>query len=296
MAELNIPYRDAAGTSSTYHQFRTSRGNPNGLVVYLDGDGMYGHNNPSSSWALGGPNGVVNQANLRGYDVVSVKTPAKDGTFWRAGDKNAAYVASLVRTFPAIAFPRVWLVGYSGGSQLITQFLLPGHSGDFTRGGGAVICGGGGRPRNNPSISDGLKTGFPMLWYTGLRDTAANSEDGYDALGDARAGQSWYASKGLTTTLETPSGLDHDDLGGKFGTVLAGQLDRYPYSPQTPPVDPPPDPVADEELLDLLAEVVAANAILKPAVNKANAALTEVSLAWNAVDRALKALNLHVNP
>ena len=36
---------------------------------------------------------------------------------------------------------------------------------------------------------------------------------------------SWYADRGYAATIETPAGVDHGDLGGRFGTVLAEQLD-----------------------------------------------------------------------
>ncbi|MEP7161426.1 MAG: hypothetical protein ABI746_10030, partial [Dermatophilaceae bacterium] len=228
---MSASYTDAAGTSSTYHLFtsKVARSAPVGLVVYLDGDGMYGHRNPSSTWALGGANGVVAQAGTRGYATVSIATPSRDGTFWSKGKVNAAYVASLVTSIRAeLGVQRTWLVGYSGGSQLITQFLLPAHSSVFAAGGGAVITGGGGAPSASPTIDPALKGTFPMLWYTGRLDDGRNTSDGYNALSDATRGQGWYASRGFAATREEPAGLDHNALGTRFGSVLAQQLDRYP--------------------------------------------------------------------
>lgn len=227
---VSASYTDK-GLTSTYHLFTSKVANsaPVGLVVYLDGDGMYGHRNPSTTWALGGSGGVVAQAGSRGYATLSIMTPSRDNTFWSNGSANAAYVASLIQSVRAeLGVQRTWLVGYSGGSQLITKFLLPAHSSVFAAGGGAVITGGGGAPGGSAAIDGALKSGFPMLWYTGSADNGANSSDGYDALSDARRGQNWYASRGFAATLEVPSGVDHSDLGTRFGTVLAGQLDKYP--------------------------------------------------------------------
>ena len=118
-----------------------------GIVVYLDGDGMYGHRNPTTTWALGGDRGIIAQAGQRGYATLSVMTPSRDRTFWTAGARNAAYVAALAETIRnETGAQKTWIVAYSGGSQLVTKHLIPAHSGTFTTGGGAVITGGGGRP------------------------------------------------------------------------------------------------------------------------------------------------------
>lgn len=46
--QLNTPHTDPAGTTSTYHLFTDAAGSqPAGLVVYFDGDGQYGHKNPT---------------------------------------------------------------------------------------------------------------------------------------------------------------------------------------------------------------------------------------------------------
>ncbi|QQS00631.1 MAG: hypothetical protein IPK37_17795 [Austwickia sp.] len=228
---ISASYTDPAGTSSTYHLFtsKVAQQRPVGVVVYLDGDGMYGHRNPSSTWALGGSGGVVAQAGARGYATLSIKTPSADGTFWSKGRVNAAYVAALIESIRSeLGVQRTWLVGYSGGSQLITQYLLPAHSAIFAAGGGAVITGGGGAPSGDPTISAALKSGFPMLWYTGSIDDGRGQSDGYNGLADAKRGQSWYAARGFNATRQEPAGLDHEDLGTRFGTVLASQLDAYP--------------------------------------------------------------------
>lgn len=226
---VNAPFTDPAGTTSTYHLYTSStRGPARGIVVYLDGDGMYGHRNPTTTWALGGDRGIIAQAGQRGYATLSVMTPSRDRTFWTAGARNAAYVAALAETIRnETGAQKTWIVAYSGGSQLVTKHLIPAHSGTFTTGGGAVITGGGGRPSGTPNINPALKAGFPMHWYTGTDDDGRNTSDGYDSIRDARAGHAWYLDHGYAATLETPAGVDHNDLGGRFGTVLAEQIDRH---------------------------------------------------------------------
>ncbi len=246
-------YTDQAGTRSTYHLFTSSvAGQVKGIVVYLDGDGMWGHDNPTSSYALGGARGVVAQAGARGYATLSVRTPDSGGTFWRNGAKNAAYVTSLIEQIrKETGTSATWLVGFSGGSQLITQFLLPAHSAAFTSG-GAVITGGGGAPRSVPApFAAATKANFPLHWYTGSLDDGRNTSDGYNALADAKRGQAYYAGQGFTTSREEPAGLDHGALGTRFGTAMAAQIDRHgssvapaPTPTPTPTSVPTPTPTA----------------------------------------------------
>lgn len=234
-------YTDAAGTKSTYHLMTSQvKGTAKGLVVYLDGDGMYGHDNLNSNWALGGSNGIVAQAGARGYATLSIRTPdSSSKTFWKNGAKNAAYVDSLINSVrKETGASTVWLVGYSGGSQLITQFLLPKFSADFTSG-GAVITGGGGTPSGSSTYSAAAKKTFPLYWYTGSLDDGRNTDDGYNALRDAKAGSAYYAAQGFSTQRDEPAGLDHNALGTRFGTVLGAQIDKFasttnPTTPTTP--------------------------------------------------------------
>lgn len=228
---LSAPYADEAGTASTYHLFTSAvRARPAvGVVVYLDGDGMFGHDHPTSAWALGGPRGIVAQAGARGYATLSIRTPDQAGalTFWEEGPRNAAYVDSLIAATSAqLRTTRVWLVGYSGGSVLITKDLLPRY-GDRFISGGAVITGGGGAPTPATPVQfpATMRDRFPLYWYVGSKDDGSTAEDGYDALADARGGSTWYLARGFRSRLVVATGLDHEDLGTRFGSVLAAQLD-----------------------------------------------------------------------
>lgn len=238
-------WTDTAGTRSTYHLFTSgvTAGKVAGLVVYLDGDGMYGHDHPTSSWALGGSGGVPAKAAAYGYATLSVRTPdSASNTFWEKGKVNAAYVAALTRKISGdLGTNHVWFVGYSGGSQLITKFLLPAHAGQFTSG-GAVITGGGGAPSSASATFDpAMQARFPLLWYTGSADNGGD----YDALSDAKRGVAWYAARGFKTSRVEPAGVTHEALGTRFGGILAGELAKYPApttSTQTTPTPTPTTP------------------------------------------------------
>lgn len=240
--QRDASFTDTAGTASTYHLFTDAAGSqPAGLVVYFDGDGQYGHKNPASTWALGGRDGLVAQAAARRLATLSIRTPDRVGseTWWENGRVNAAYAAQLVeKTRTQLGVSRVWVVGYSGGSQLITKWLTPLH-GDTLGRGGAVITGGGGAPSVTAAFPAGFTSRWPMTWHTGTADTT-----GYDAYADARRGADWYSQRGFTVTREWPAGVDHDDLGGQFGSIFAAAYDKTPNPAPTPTPTPTGSPTA----------------------------------------------------
>lgn len=235
----NQPFTARNGLSSKYHVYASglSADSVEGVVFHFHGDGAYEFTHPNDPYALGGGTGIVAEAKARGYVVVSVLSPDQAGevTWWEDGARNAGYVADLMNAildrYPDAA-GNTWLVGYSGGSQFITQFFLPLYAGRIT-GGGAVMFGGGGRPYDVVArpYPDALKERFPMFWYTGSRDNGRRSDDGYDALGDpvhgARSGVEYYAAEGFHTAYEWPRGVGHD-LDHRFGAILGQQLDLHP--------------------------------------------------------------------
>ncbi|WP_432558906.1 hypothetical protein [Granulicoccus sp. GXG6511] len=248
----NQTFTASNGLSSRYHVYAAGvpQDHAAGLVLQFHGDGAYEFNNPTSTYSLGGANGIIAQARGRGYITVPVLAPDRVGsvTWWENGAANADFVAELVDSLKAaynLDTEDIWLVGYSGGAQFITQFYLPRHSAQID-GGGAVVFGGGGSPRvtARPFAPD-LVRDFPMHWYVGALDTGP----GFNALAAARSGASWYAQRGFVTDLEVPSGVGHN-LSGRFGTVLAGHLDAHPASGTTPapttpaPTTPAPTPPA----------------------------------------------------
>ena len=215
------PFTDRAGTTSSYHLLGQPAG-MTGVLVYLDGDDMNGHDRPDSP-PLGGDGGIVAAAAAAGYVTLSIRTPAADKTFWGDLPGNTAYVQELTETIAKeLGMTRVGFLGYSGGSQLLTKGVLPSHPGLCTT--VAVMTGGGGAGRDAPAPPDSQVAGCRLVWVTGTEDTAANAEDGYDAISDARAGQQAYAGRGWATTLQTPTGVDHADVRRMLGATLAEAL------------------------------------------------------------------------
>ena len=224
----------STGQAGKYHLWAsgldTSR--PVGLMLQFHGDGAFEFDNPNSSYSLGGAEGLREQARRHNMILVALRSP--DGgnpVWWRGGAAKADYVKDLVErvvyAHHDVAKDRSWLVGYSGGAEFITRFLLPKH-GSLFGGGGAVLFGGGGKPVVRASSFDSAFTAaFPMHWYTGARDDGTCADSDYDALGDANEGSRFYRGKGFPVTLEKPAGLCHD-LSGRFGPVTGKRLDlRY---------------------------------------------------------------------
>ena len=89
---------------------------------------------------------------------------------YRELDNRANALGAALQQYPGGA-DNIWLAGYSGGSQFITQFYLPLH-GDRLPGGGAVLFAGGGEPYSvTPRpVSARQRAAFPMFWYTGAGD------------------------------------------------------------------------------------------------------------------------------
>jgi len=226
---LDQEFTAANGLTSRFHAFGdgvpTDR--PVGLLIQFHGDGAFEFEHPESDFSLGGPDGIVAQARNHDLLVIAALSPDRRGelTWWEGGRRNADYAADLLRrVFERYEIDRgnIWLVGYSGGAQFITQFFLPRHS-DLIDGGGSVVFGGGGSPELSPEpFAPSLKARFPMHWYTGADDDGRDDPQGYDALTDAEQGSAWYRREGFDTELESPAGVGHDDL--PFGEVVGEQL------------------------------------------------------------------------
>jgi hypothetical protein len=232
------------GLTSQYHIYAAGLTQSTALCVVFEfhGDGAYEFKNPTAAYSLGGADGIVAKSRQHGCLTVPVLTPDTVGTltWWEDGAANALYVRDLINKVKSdynINTKRIWLVGYSGGSQLITQFYLPLYSATID-GGSAVMFGGGGvayKVTEKPYAA-GLVSGFHMHWYTGADDNGT-SADGYDALSDAQAGESHFAALGFATSHEYPANTGHA-LNGRFGGVVAQQLQLFDGAATGPtPVD-----------------------------------------------------------
>ncbi len=195
---------------------------PVGLVVYVDGTGEYGVDNPTSSYALGGSAGLVATSRARNMITLAVESPNQSCECWHTGNTSAYadFLAQLIETQLA-SYPigEVWLSGFSSGAQEITRFLVPRHPELLRLGGGWVVFGGGGPPADGgAAVTAARMAGVRGHWYTGTADTAVP----LTASWGAQAGERFYAGRGVVTSHEWPQGVGHG-LDGKLGRTV-GQL------------------------------------------------------------------------
>jgi hypothetical protein len=195
---------------------------PVGLVVYADGTGEYGVNNPSSAYALGGSTGLVATSRARNMITLAVESPNQSCECWHTGDTSgyADFLADLIESqlgdYPV---SEVWLTGFSSGAQEVTRFLVPRHPELLRLGGGWVVFGGGGPPADGgAAVTADRMAGVRGHWYTGTADTAVP----LTASWGAQAGERWYAGRGVVTSHEWPAGVGHG-LDGRLGRTV-GQL------------------------------------------------------------------------
>ncbi|MGY1752116.1 hypothetical protein [Blastococcus sp. SYSU D01042] len=197
---------------------------PVGLVVYLDGTGEYGVNNPGSSYALGGPSGLVATAKARNMITLAVESPNQSCECWHTGDTTAYadFLAQLIETqLGAFPVDEVWLSGFSSGAQEITRFLIPRHPELMRLGGGWVVFGGGGPPADGgANVTAARMAGVRGHWFTGTADTAVP----LTAAWGAQAGERWYAARGVVATHDYPTGVGHA-LDGRLGRTVGAIID-----------------------------------------------------------------------
>ena len=214
--------------------FYATTGAPVGLVVYLDGDGQSFHSQGNqdqderSRGGLAGAGGVVEAASARGYDVVSVRAPGDDGTWWLEDqDGKIHYLEQALDYVVAecgATTDRVWLVGYSGGSEFISQWFFPDYA-ERMAGGGFLLFGGGDAPEGKATFSSSAKERLSLNWVTGTRDVPANSLDGFDGSGHARNSLAYYRSAGFGHTWSEWPDDDHGSITEKIGSYVGRVLD-----------------------------------------------------------------------
>jgi hypothetical protein len=195
---------------------------PVGLVVYVDGTGEFGVDNPTSSYALGGSSGLVASSRARNMMTLAVESPNQSCECWHTGDTSgyADFLAGLIESqLSKYPVSEVWLSGFSSGAQEITRFLVPRHPELMRLGGGWVVFGGGGPPADGGSaVTAARMAGVRGHWFTGTADTSVPLTASFGA----QAGERFYAGRGVVTSSEYPAGVGHA-LDGRLGRTV-GQL------------------------------------------------------------------------
>ena len=242
---IGLAFTASNGQDGLYHRYAADLpyNQELGLVVQLHGDGAQEYTErDTTDYSIGGTEGILRQARYRNMITVVARTPddgaGSDLTWWKNGTTNSVYLRDLIRSvlamYPNVARSKVWLVGYSGGSEQIARYFMPSQS-SYLVGGGAMLFGGGGLPDTTElAYAPSLRANWPMKWWTGTADNGtveADSPDLYDALSDAQQGSAHYATMGFTTYLETPAGLNHFGADTRYGALWGRFLHEVGYAP-----------------------------------------------------------------
>lgn len=247
LAGAVVPASGAMAATSGPQRFYPAESSRKGLVVYLDGDDQEMFDKAGTGDGPGGLVGegsVVSAATTRGYDVLAVRSPVSD-RWWPDDTKvnrpltapvpggltipeKIAYLRSAIdqaRTERGADTQNLWLVGYSGGSEFITESFFPAYCQDMA-GGGFLILGGGEAPGSTTGVS-GNGASLSLNWVTGTNDVSKD----YSGIVNAKKGVDFYRRHQFN-----PRAIWSDDthltIIEDFGYYLGLALDgRIPEAP-----------------------------------------------------------------
>lgn len=208
-------FTDSAQTTTSYWLIAPA-GQARGLVVYLDGDGQ--------GWLENKGGGVIGDtivpaAQQRNAATLLIRAP-RQGSWWAGGGENGArLVAELVTKVRAdlggISPAATAYIGYSGGSQLLSKYLVPLQS-DMVGDGKVLMIAGGGAPGGGAP-----HTSATMTWVVGSADDGGD----YDALSDAQRGQAAYERAGAQGQVKIVPGADHSSIMRQLDGDVAAIID-----------------------------------------------------------------------
>ena len=222
---LSRSFTDTAGSTSLYHMYAAGRtAAPNGLVVQLHGDGAGEFVSPLSG-TLAGYNNVALANNMlmlapRSPDNVGIRT-------WWENTASPVWLLALldyIRTQYAIDENKIWFMGYSGGAEVQTYFLLSDYSNRIGNGGNIMLGGGGASGLiMGRQPTSAFKANQRLHWAVGALDT--DDGTGWNALAAAQGGFDRYGTEGFAKrTFETIPGEGHLASEDDGPRILAEQL------------------------------------------------------------------------
>ena len=222
------------GLTSRYHVYAEGldRTKPIGILLYGDGSGGYGFDNPTQSYLIGGTNGLAAVAKKHNLVLVVPEAPAPGcdnaDNCWYNIDlataqgkaKWASDLMTRVKGQYPIDLSRVVVGGYSSGAQLTTQTFINAHganqSVDL-----AVPIAYGGAPRGGLNAPAEWKNDVVISWDTGTADVAYGTES-YESLG----GYNEYKRLGFKTDATWPAGVGHG-RSGEFGGIIDREITQH---------------------------------------------------------------------
>lgn len=226
----------ANSRTSQYHLYaagRTGTG-PHGLVVQLHGDGAGEFAQPTGA-TLALYNNVAKAHNMI---LLAPRSPDSTGvrTWWENQYSPVWLLALLdhVRSVYNISATKIWFIGFSGGAEVLTYWLMSDYSSRLGMG-GSIMLGGGGASGlvfgAQPSAT--FKTTQRLHWAVGSIDT--DDGEGFNAVAASLGGFNRYTTEGFTrTTRELIPGLGHLASEWEGPRILSEQL-ALAYPAVNPP-------------------------------------------------------------
>lgn len=232
-------WTDSSGITSEYHIWsnHVDTSKKVGLLVYGDGSGEHGLENPGTDYLIAGTNGLLAAAKKHNLILVTPMAPGTNCTD-RGGDCwygksdegitpeqktnwSGELIMAIQSGLPGIDKSRVAIGGYSSGAQWTTQFFGPRYADDIMTDGVLIPISYGGAPRVTAEFPQSLKDKIVVSWDTGDQDDAYGT-DSWEVLG----GKSWYDNNGFATELNVVYGEDHY-RSGQFGAVVERELSQH---------------------------------------------------------------------
>lgn len=225
------------GLTSKYHLYAAGLDwtKPVGILIYCDGTGEYGLNNPNTSYLMAGENGLAAVAKRHNLILLTPMAPggkcdSASGVCWyqhsgsvSMAQKTAWSVALIEHVYTRynVDKTRVCFGGYSSGAEWAAHFFGPKAASSLVSDGVGVCISYGGYYGGTPTISDTFKRNVVMTWDVGDSGTTETA-----ALAAARRGEAWYRGQGFKTSLTVVPGQTHS-RSGQFGAVVDREITKH---------------------------------------------------------------------
>ncbi len=241
-APVGTPTFSYGGMTSPYHLYAdVDRSKEVGLLLYLDGSGGYGIDNPNQAYLIDadGTAGMRQVAKDNNMVLLVPEAPAPgdgDGdNCWynESTSPNATAKSDWLRALvdkvqaeQGVVKSRVATGGYSSGAQGLSRWFLPRHGTDIQTDGVNVLISFGGAPAasaGTPQFTQAYKDAVRFHWDIGTQDTTGAYSN--TAQWGGRTGANWYKTNGFAVTENYPNiGHNRSDFAAIMRTQIAAHV------------------------------------------------------------------------
>lgn len=227
----------SGGITSSYHIYASGLDwtKKVGILIYGDGSGEYGLENPTQSYLMGGTSGLIAVAKKHNMILLTPQAPGTGcpdggGVCWYATSSGITRAQKTQWSFDLIKYvysqynidkSRVAVGGYSSGAQWTSQQIIPAYGPQIMSDGVFVPISYGGAPVLSTTFTTSFKNNVVGSWDCGTADSAYTSSS-YGAIG----GYNWYTNNGFVTENRWVSGVGHG-RSGEFGTIMDREITQH---------------------------------------------------------------------